>query len=131
MFNKNKILSFNDPETEQWFTAIESIVTNNTQGIRNSEMKQATRLTAGLTSMTTSLMPLKQNSNRCENAILLKTLLVPVIRFNSSRTFSVRDSLLKEASDNGISHTLLSEDSILSKTTTLFGRKIQIMGDRV
>ena len=78
--------------------------------------------------MTTSLIPLKQNSNKCKNAILSKTLLVPVIVFNTSTTFSVSDGLLQKTSENGVSHTLLSEDSILSKTTTLFGRRIQIIG---
>ena len=55
-------------------------------------------------------------------------LLVPVIMFNSSTTFSVRNGLLQKRSENGNSYTLLSEDSILSKSTTLFGRRIQIIG---
>ena len=123
MFNKEKILSFDDPQTEKWFSTIKDVVTNNTMGITNTEMKEATRLTAGLTSLTTSLVPLKPNSERCEDAILLKTLLVPVIQFNSSARFTIKDGLLKESSTNGSSHTLLSNYSVISKTTDLFGRK--------
>ena len=128
MLNKSKVLTFSDPEIEQWFTAIKEVITNNTKGITKSEMKEATRLTAGLTLMTTSLLPLKPNSNKCEDAMLLKTLVIPVVRFNSSKTFILRDGLLKEESSSSICHTLLSEDSILSKTTTLFRRKIQVIG---
>ena len=87
MLNKSKVLTFSDPEIEQWFTAIKEVITNNTKGITKSEMKEATRLTAGLTLMTTSLLPLKPNSNKCEDAMLLKTLVIPVVRFNSSKTF--------------------------------------------
>ena len=68
MFNKEKILSFDDPQTEKWFSTIKDVVYNNTMGITNTETKEATRLTAGLTSLTTSLVPLKPNSERCEDA---------------------------------------------------------------
>ena len=132
MFNKEKILSFDDPHIEKWFTTIKGVVRNNTLGITvgitNSELKEATRLTAGLTSLTTSLVPLKPNSEKCEDAILLKTLLIPVIQFNSSTRFTVKDGLLKESSTSDSSHTLLSKDSVISKATDLFGRKIQVIG---
>ena len=95
MLDKNEVLTFRDPETEQWFTTIKETVTNNTIGITKSEMKEAKKLTAGLTSMTTSLLPLKPNSNKCDDAMLVKTLVILVIRFNSSKTFILRDGLLK------------------------------------
>ena len=100
MFNKEKVLSFDDPQTERWFTTIEKIVTNSTKEITKSEMKEATRLTAGLTSLTTSLVRLKPNNEKCEDAILLKTLLIPVIEFNSSTSLTVKNGLLKESYSN-------------------------------
>ena len=54
MFKENKILSFNDPETEKWYSSTEAIVYHNTRGIIDSEIKEATRLTAGLSSITIS-----------------------------------------------------------------------------
>ena len=116
LFNKNKILSFNDPETEQWHTTIESIVFNNTWGITNSEMKEATRLTAGLFSMTISLIPLKQISNQCKYAILSKTLLVPVILFNSSTTCQTPSTV----------HQRHQATSFLKTTAFLFMEKLRL-----
>ena len=84
-------------------------------------------MTSGLTSMTTSLLPLKPNSNKCRDTMLLKTLVIPIINFNQSKVFKIDQGLLKEYSDKN-TYTLLSQDSVLSKETTLFKRKIQIIG---
>ena len=110
ILKKEKVLSFDDPQTEQWFSAIEGLVANNTDGLTKSERKEATRLTAGLTSLTTSLVRLKPNSEKCKDAILLKTLLIPKIEFNSSTSLAVKDDLLKEKYSSSNTHMLLSKD---------------------
>ena len=82
MFKKEQKLSFDDPQTELCFSTIEEMVANNTWSLTRFEVKQATRLTAGLTSLATSLIRLKPNSEKCKDAILLKTLFIPMIEFN-------------------------------------------------
>ena len=84
-------------------------------------------MTSGLTSMATSLLSLKHNSNKCRDTMLLKTLVIPIINFNQSKVFKMDQGLLKEYSDKD-TYTLLSQDSVLSKEITLFKRKIQIIG---
>ena len=37
MFKKEKVLSFDDPQTERWFSAIEEMVINNTRGFTNKQ----------------------------------------------------------------------------------------------
>ena len=62
LFSKAKILSFLDPATEQWYSAIEDMVSNSTSFLTNSEIKEVTRLSAELTSMVTTLVPLSNIS---------------------------------------------------------------------
>ena len=42
LFSTAKTLSFNDPETERWYTTIEKIVNDGIQGFTKSEYKEAT-----------------------------------------------------------------------------------------
>ena len=53
---------------------------------------------------------------------------MPIINFNNSRTFTVSEGMLRDDNNNNETYTLLSKDSILSKTTTLFRRSIQVIG---
>ena len=39
MFKREKVLSFDDPQKERWFSAIEEMVTHNTRGITRPEKK--------------------------------------------------------------------------------------------
>ena len=110
MFKKDKILSFHDLEMQRWYSTIKNIVYNNAKCITDSEIKEATRLIVGLSTLTTSIIHLQESSNQCKNSIMSKTLMVP------------------KRSENGSSYTLFSEDSIISKSTTLFGHNIQIIG---
>ena len=128
MFSKEKILSFNDPKTEKWYTDIAQMVSNYTSRITNSEIKEATRLTAALMSLTTSIIPSLKSSNLCKNAIILKTLMIPMIEFSSYEVFKTRNGLLQARSSNSSNHVLLSKDSIISQSTTLFGQNIQVIG---
>lgn len=91
MFSEYKILSFTDPGTECWYSSIKHVVYNNAQGITSSEIKEATRLTATLSTLTTTVIPLRMSSNKCKNAIVSKTLMIPVILFISSTTFDIKN----------------------------------------
>ena len=128
MFSEDKILSFNDPRTNRWYSSIKHIVYNNAQGITSSEIKEATRLTASLSTLTTTVIPLRMSSNKCKNAIVSKTMMIPVIIFNSSTTFEIKNGQLQKRYMNASSYILLSEDSIISQSTKLFGQRTQVIG---
>ena len=59
MFSKDTVLSFSDPGSERWFTTIKEIVSNNTQGLTSSEIKEATRISADLSTLTTTVVPIQ------------------------------------------------------------------------
>ena len=96
IFNEDKILSFNDPGSERWYSSIEHIVNNNAKGITSSKVKEATRLTASLSTMTTTVIPLRRMSNKCKNAMVSKRMMVPIILFNSSTTFEIKNGQLQK-----------------------------------
>ena len=60
MVDKREVLTFQDPATEQWRRTIKSKIEEYSFGLTKPEKKEATRLTSGLNSMTTSLLSLIQ-----------------------------------------------------------------------
>ena len=97
MFSKNTVLSFSDSASEQLFTTVKDIVSNDSQGLTNSEVKEATRISADLSTLTTTVVPLSKISNKCEDTILLKTMMVPIIKFNSRMYFKINNGLLQQS----------------------------------
>ena len=97
MFSKASVLSFSDPSSEQWFTSIEEIVLNNTQGLTSSEAKEAVRISADLTSIVTTKVPLSRVSLKCEDTMLLKTMIVPHIKYHSLMNVRVHNGLFSRA----------------------------------
>ena len=123
LFNEDKIISFNDPGSELWYSTIEHIVDKNAKGITTTEIKEATRLTASVSTLTTTMIPLKNFSNKCTDALI--TMMVPVINFNSRTVFEVRNGQLQKKYINESTYTLLSKDSVIIKSSTrLFGISI-------
>ena len=118
LFNEDKIISFNDPGSEKWYSTIEKIVDENAVGISTSEVKEATRMTASVSTMTTNMIPLKSRTNKCKDALIAKTMLIPVIKFNSSTVFDVKNGLLQKKYKNESHYNLLSKDSVISKSST-------------
>ena len=104
------------------------MVSNYTTEITKSEIKEAIRLTAALISLTTNIVPSKSNSNMCKNALVLRILMIPLIRFNSNIVLESRGNLLIKKYSNSSNYMLLSKDFVISKTTKLFGQKLQIIG---
>ena len=118
IFSKVKLLSFNNPKAEQWYTDIAGMVRNHTTGITTSEIKEAIHPTATLTSLTTNTVPSKSNSNLCSNVLVVRTLMTPIIKFNLSKVLKSKGNLLVSKYSNSSDYTLLSQDSIISSITT-------------
>ena len=128
LFSTKTTLYFGDPETERWYSTIEKFVTEGIPGFTKKEYKEATRLTAGVTSLTTTLIPLVEGSVKCKNTMITKTLLIPIIKPKSTLTFSTKNGQLRQDHNQTNVYTLVSKDAVISKATTLFGRHIQIIG---
>ena len=57
----------------------------NSFGLTNSEIKEKSRLSADVTTLVTTLIPLNNRSHRCKDMMILKTLIVPIIDHTSRR----------------------------------------------
>ena len=60
--------------------------------------------------MVTSIIPIYNNSFKCDNKLLLKTLVIPILDHTDS------------------TYILISKDSVISKKTRMFGSEINIIG---
>lgn len=98
------------------------IVSNNTQGLTSTKAKEATRISADLSPIVTTVVPLSRVSLRCQNTMLLKTMIVPHIKFNSRINVMVNNGLLQQSHSNDSTYTLLSQDS------KMFGQQTHIIG---
>ena len=66
MFSKDPVLSFSDPASEQWFTSIKDIVTDNTNGLTSSELKETVRNAADLSSIVGSIVSQKYSFTKLD-----------------------------------------------------------------
>ena len=83
IFSKDNFLSFSHPEAEQWYTD------------------------TALTSLTTNIVPSKSNSNMCKNALVLRTLMIPLIRFKLNKVLKTKGKLLIKKYSNSSNYMLL------------------------
>ena len=85
-------------------------------------------LTVGISTVSTNMVSLKKGSNRCKDSILTKTLMVSIIDPKTKAKYSVKNGQLRTKYDCSGFYTLLSQDSIISKRTTLFNENVQVTG---
>ena len=102
--------------------------TRDSIGLTDSEIKEKTRLSADLTSMVTSVVPISNSSHKCEDKLLLKTMVVPLINHKSRMEVTMVDGRLHQKYGNRSTYILLSQDAVLSKQTKMFGRDIHVIG---
>ena len=128
LFSKATVFSFSDPSTEQWFTDIEDMVSNNTGHLTKSESKEVTRLSAELTNMVTTLVPLSNISHKCEDKLLLKTMITPHINYRARMEVEMVDGRLQYKYKNDSTYILISQDAVLSQSTKMFNQDIHVIG---
>ena len=97
-------------------------------GLTESEIKETTRLSADLTSMVTEVVPISNSSHKCEDKVLVKTMLVPLINYRSRMEVTMVDGKLIQKYGNRSTYILLSQDAVLSKKTKMFGQDIYVIG---
>ena len=128
LFSKATTLEFSDPATEEWYTTIEEMNTRDSVGLTESEVKEKTRLSADLTSMVTSVVPISNYSHKCEDKLLLKTMIVPLVNHKYCMEVMMVDGRLQQKYGNSSTYILISQDAVLSKKTKMFGRDIHVIG---
>ena len=126
LFSTNELLQFGDPETERYYSAIEGFVKSGIPGFTSKEYRETTRLTSGVTTLTTSLIPMTPGSMDCKDIMMTKTLLVPVIKARS--TLMMSNGTITPKDNKNSTYTLFSEDTVISQATNLFGRQIVVIG---
>ena len=96
-------------------------------GLTNSEVNEKTRLSAELTTMTTTIIPISSSSEKCKDRILLQTILVPPINHRSRTEVISENGRLYPKYGNRSSYILISQDAVLSKSTKMFRYNINMI----
>ena len=121
LFSRSGIFEFSDPRSEEYYTVIEQLNSKNSVGLTKAELKEMTRLSADITNMVTTAVSISGSSRKCENMILVKTMLTPVLNHRSRMEFSLVDGRIIQKYGNHSTNILLSQDAVLSKKTRMFG----------
>ena len=58
-------LELSDPATEDWYRTIKEMNSNRSTGLTDSEVNEKTRLSADLTTMVTTVVPINNSSHKC------------------------------------------------------------------
>ena len=59
------------------------MVSKNSTGLTNSEIKGKARLSAEITTMVTTIIPISGSSDKCEDRLIMKTMMVPLVDHRS------------------------------------------------
>ena len=86
------------------------------------------KISAELSTLVTTLTPVSNTSSSCKDHILTKTLLIPI--FNHLGGIEVRriNDRLVPRQENSTHYYVVSEDSVLSKDTQIFGKSSKVIG---
>ena len=107
------------------YTVNEKLNSKNSVGLTNAELKEMTRLSADITNMVTTAVSISGSSRKCEDMILVKTMLTPVLNHRSRMEVSLVDGRIIQKYGNHSTYILLSQDAVLSKKTRMFGQDMQ------
>ena len=69
-----------------------------------------------------------ENSKHCNNAILTKTLMTPVVNTKTITKYKEVNNQLVNTEGRSGYYNVISNEAVFSKTTTLFGLDIQVVG---
>ena len=92
-----------------------------------AELKEMTRLSADITNMVTTAVSISGSSRKCEDMLLVKTMLTPVLNHRSRMEVSLMDGRIIQKNGNHSTYILLSQDAVLSKKTRMFGQDINFL----
>ena len=93
-----------------------------------AETNFKTRISAELSTLVTTLTPVNNMSSSCKDQILTKTLLIPNFDHFGGTEMRLSNGRMVPKHGNSSHYYVISEDSILSKETQIFGRASQVVG---
>merc|ERR1712030_111637 len=128
LFSRSGIFEFSDPRSEEYYTKIAQLNSKNRVGLTNAELKEMIRISADITSMVTSAISISGSSRKCEDMLLVKTMLTPILNHRSRLEISLIDGRFTHKYGNHSTYILISQDAVLSKQTRLFGHDINVVG---
>ena len=76
--SKDDTIQYSDPALEDFSGDIRSMVTEDTEGLLDTEIESMIRLASNTETVVTTILPLAGHSTRCDNRLLMKTLYVTV-----------------------------------------------------
>jgi hypothetical protein len=117
LFSGSGIFEFSDPRTEQYYTMIENLNSKYSVGLTKAELKEKTRLSVDITDMITTAISLAGSSRKCEDLILVKTLLTPILNHRSRMEVQLVDGKLIPRYGNHSTHHV----DVLSKHPGFLG----------
>ena len=78
--------------------------------------------------MITTVVPITNSSQKCEDKLLVKSMLVPLVNHRSRMEVTMENGRLIQKYGNKSTYILLSQDAVLSKKTKMFGQDILMIG---
>ena len=126
--SKDDTIQYSDPAIEEFSGDIRSIVTEDTEGLLDTEIESMIRLASNTATMVTSILPLKGHSTQCNNRLLMKTLYVSVVNHRTRTTIVKEGDRIYPASGDRTSYLLIPQDGVLSKSAELFTQEIHMVG---
>ena len=126
LLSDSAVIRFSDPATETWFNGITELNTKMSVGLTNSEIKEKSQISADITNLVTTLIPLNNRSHRCEDMMILKTLVVPIIDHTSRMEVQIVNDTIQQTYGNSSTHIIISENAAVSKQTRMFGTSINV-----
>ena len=128
LFSESEVIEFSSPFTESWFRGIVDINKKNSIGLTKSELMEKSRISADITSLVTTLVPLNNRSHQCSDMMLLKTLIVPTIDHKSRIEVHKENGTIRRRYGSNSSHIVISNNAAVSKETRMFGTTMSVVG---
>ena len=85
LFSRSGVFEFSDPNTEKYYSRIERTVSKNSVGLTKLELKEMTRLSTDITNIVTMAIPISGHELKCDNMLLVKTMITPVLNHRSRK----------------------------------------------
>ena len=113
---------------EKFHTVIDQIVDNAYNNFTTSEQKELTNLSTKRTSISSMAMPISGSDLKCENMLLVRTAITPILNPRTKKEVVTMDGRLIEKYGNHSTYILLPQNSAVSKETSSLGQPTALTG---
>ena len=113
---------------EKFHTVIDQIVANVYTNFTTSEQEELTDLSTKHTSIASMAMPISGSDLKCENMLLVRTAITPVLNPRTKKEVVIMDGRLIEKYGNHSTYILLPQNSAVSKETSSLDQATTLIG---